>query len=107
MPVVVENGETLYLGLELVKGQGELLCFCVEERPDWNVGLGVEIRIGAFDGSLRVLHWLGCARVLSLGFLPVTIDRPPWFCGVAAVDGVLCLLLDLLGLEGIVVPALV
>ena len=98
MPVVVETGETLYLGLELVKGQGELLCFGVEERPDRSVGSGIEFRIGAIDGTLRVLPWLGCARVLSLGLHPDATDRAPGFCWVAAADGFLCLRLDLLGL---------
>ena len=100
-------GETLYLGLELVKGQGELLCFGVEERPDRSLGSGMEIHIGANDGSLRVLNWLGCALVLSLGLPPDTTDRAPGFCGVAAADGFLGLLLALLKLGGIVVPALV
>ena len=59
LPVVVETGETLYLGLELVKGQGELLGFCVEERPDRSVGSGIKFRIGAIDGSLCILHALG------------------------------------------------
>ena len=107
MPVVVENGETLNLRLELVKGQGELLCFGVKDWPDRSVGSRMEIRIGAIDGSLRVLHWLGFARVLSLGLPPDTTDRAPGFCGVAATDGFLCLLLDLLRLGGNVVPALV
>ena len=106
-PVIEEGGEPLNLGLELVKGQGGLLCFGVEERPDRRVGSGIEIRIGAIEGSLRVLHGLGCARALSLGLYPDTTDRAPGFCGFAATDGFLCLLLDLLRLGGNVVPALV
>ena len=97
-PVVVEGGEPLNLGLELVKGQGELLGFCVEEQPDRIVGPGIEVRIGAIKGSLRVLPWLCCAQALSLGLPPNTTHRAPGFCGVAAADGVLCLPLGLLGL---------
>ena len=96
--MVVEGGELLNLGLELVKGQGELLCFCVEERPDRSVGSGIKLRMGAIDGVRRVLLWLDCALVLSQGLPPGTTDRAPGFCGVAAADGSLCLLLDLLGL---------
>ena len=57
--VVVVGGETLHLKLELVESQGELLCFCVEERLGRRAGLGIEICIGPLDGSQCVLPPLG------------------------------------------------
>ena len=77
----------------LVKGPGDLLCFGVEERPDRSEGSGIGIRTGALNGARWVLLGLGCARVL-----PGTTDRALGYCGVAAADGSLYLLLDLLGM---------
>ena len=77
----------LHLKLELVESQGELVCFCVDDRPDRIVGSGTEIGIGTSNESLRILPSLGCARAISLGFRPDATGRVLGVRGVATVGG--------------------
>ena len=77
----------LHLKLELVESQGELVCFCVDDRPDRIMGSGTEIGIGASDESLLILPSLGCARAISLGVRPDATGRALGVRGVATAGG--------------------